>query len=836
MLTWQPVTGVTGYFVYRATSGVWNQTPIGVVSATSYTNSGLTNGTTYAFRVAAYNTDGGAGPQSAEVSAVPMSAPRGLKGEAGDAKVTVSWQASAGALNYTVFRSTSDVDSTFTAIASNVTSVSFVDTGLTNDTRYYYRVRGVAGSSASDLSAKVFATPVPPAPATAPGNLVAAPGNTRVTLTWAAVPGATSYRVFRSTTEVFDRQWLASVTMPTFANTGLPNGTMYSYRVAAVNTGGEGPQTATVRAAATAAPAAPAALKATGGNGQVLIRWAPSNGAITYNVYRGTTPGGQAATPIATGLGGSEFTDAVANGPSYYYKVTALNGGGESPRSPEATAAGEGPAAAVDAATQDAYRLLQQATWGPTLGEIERVKQIGAAAFIDEQLSMPPSVYPDTLLTQPLEMSQEHFMQLALTGPDQLRQRVAWALHKIWVASAVEVPSTRAILTYYRTIMAGAFGNYRDLMYAITLNPAMGRYLNMLNNQSQQATGFPPNENYARELMQLFTLGLTTLNPDGTAVVDSNGAPVPAYTEQDVVELARILTGWTFGDGDPATIPRQLARENYGVQMEAVPTLHDYGPKVFLGHSFPGGQTPQQDLNQALDILYLHSNLGPFVGRQLIQQLVMSNPSPAYVAAVAAAFNAGPVRGSLDAVVRAVLTHPEAASALATSGKLSEPVLFVISPLRAVGATVADYPFMSTMAETLGQKVFFPPSVFSYFSPGYRVRGTAIGNGQPLGGPEFQILTSVTALERANYVGYLLNGNFGTNVTIDYTPFNTRAADPGALVDYCNLVFMGGRMSPAEREVVVAAVRASSTTASVSERVRTAIYVSLVIAQSQVDR
>jgi uncharacterized protein (DUF1800 family) len=489
----------------------------------------------------------------------------------------------------------------------------------------------------------------------------------------------------------------------------------------------------------------------------------------------------------------------------------------------------------VDAATQDAYRVLQQSTWGPTLAAVERVKQIGAAAFIDEQLAMAPSVYPDSLLTQSLEVSQEHFMQLALTGPDQLRQRVAWALHKIWVASAVEVPSTRAILTYYRLLMTGAFGNYRDLMRAITLNPAMGRYLNMLNNQSQQATGFPANENYARELMQLFTLGLTALNPDGTPQVDANGVPVPAYTEQDVAALARILTGWTFGDGDPATIPRQLARENYGVPMEVVLTLHDYSPKTFLGHAIPGGQTPQQDLEQALDILFQHPNIGPFVSRQLIQQLVMSNPSPAYVAAIAAVFNGGS-RGDLAAVVRAILLHPEAASAQATAGKLSEPVLFVISPLRAFGATVADYPFMSTMAETLGQRVFYPPSVFSYFSPGYRVRGTAVGNGLPLGGPEFQILTSVTALERANYVGYLLNGNFGTNVTIDYTQFNARAGDPGALVDYCNLVFMGGRMSTSERDVVVGAVRASSTNASVTERVRTAIYLSLVIAQSQVDR
>jgi uncharacterized protein (DUF1800 family) len=187
-------------------------------------------------------------------------------------------------------------------------------------------------------------------------------------------------------------------------------------------------------------------------------------------------------------------------------------------------------------------------------------------------------------------------------------------------------------------------------------------------------------------------------------------------------------------------------------------------------------------------------------------------------------------------VIRAILLHPEASTATPISGKLAEPVLFVVSPLRALGANVTNQPFMSLWSESMGQRVFFPPSVFSYFSPGYRVRGTAVGNGQPLGGPEFQILTSVTALERANYVGALLGGQLSRDVTIDLTQFSARAADPGALVDYCNLIFLGGRMTAEERRVIISAVRASSTTASATERVRTAIYLSLVIAQSQVDR
>ncbi len=832
VLSWQAVSGATGYLIYRATSGTWSPQPVGVAGTTSYTNTGLANGTLYAYKVAAYNGDG-AGPQSAEVAAMPLAAPTGVKLESGDRQLSVTWHAADGATTYTVYRSTSTTSTSFVPVAANVSALSFVDSGLANGTRYYYRLRAFAPAGTSDMSGMMSAVPVESAPATAPANLTATPGNTRVALAWNAVPGATSYRVYRSTTGEFDRTVLATVTTTTFTNFGLTNGTQYSYRVVGRNTGGDGPFSQ-VAATPLAAPAAPQFLSATGADRRISVKWAPSPGAASYNLYRGTAPGAQGTTPYATGLSPGEFVDTVSNGPTYYYRVTAVNLGGESPRSAEVNAAGDGPPLVVDAATQAAYRLLRQATWGPRPGDVERVKQIGAAAFVDEQLAMAPSTFPDTLLTRPLEVAQEHFMQLALGAPDQLRQRVAWALHKIWVVSAVEVPSSTAIVTYYRLMADGAFGNYRDLMRAVTLNPAMGRYLNMLNNRSQHATGVPPNENYARELMQLFTLGVARLNPDGTPMLDGAGMPLPAYTEQDVAELARILTGWTFGDGNPATTPASLARENYAVPMEAVPALHDPAAKVFLGQTFQAHQSALQDVEQALDVLFNHPNVGPFVSRQLIQQLVTSNPSPSYVAAVAAVFNNPAARGDLRAVVRAILTHPEAGVVTRTSGKLAEPVLFVVATLRALGATATDYPFMSVYAEIMGQRVFYPPSVFSYYSPGFRVRGTNVGSAPPLGGPEFMLLTSVTALERANYVGALLAGRFGTDVAFDLSAFNALAADPGALVDYCNLVLLGGRMAPAERNEIVEAVRASSTTVS-TERVRTAIYLTLVIASSQVD-
>lgn len=493
---------------------------------------------------------------------------------------------------------------------------------------------------------------------------------------------------------------------------------------------------------------------------------------------------------------------------------------------------------AVDDDALRAFRFLRQATWGPRPGQVDALVAGGNNfnAFLNQQFATAPSRYPNTLYNEPIEATQERFMQLALNGPDQLRQRVAWALHKIWVVSAVEVKQADAIVTYQRVLMNGAFGNYRDLMEAVTLNPAMGRYLNMLNNQAERVTGDPPNENYPRELMQLFTLGIPRLNPDGTVMRDEGGAELLAYTETDVKELARILTGWTFGDGDPATIPTGRGDQNWRVPMEAVARFHDRDEKVFLGRTFPAGQSARRDLNEALDVIFDHPNVGPFVARLLIQQLVTSNPSSSYVAAIAAVFNdngAG-VRGDLTAVVRAILLHDEAGLSNEFTGKLSEPVLFVVSQLRALDADVTEYRFMRNQVEDMGQRVFYPPSVFSYFAPGYRVRGTAGPTGAPLGGPEFQILTAVTAMVRANFVGKILDGRFPQQLTIDYAPFASLAATPGALVDYCSRLFMGTRMSPEMRAEILNAVRVSPATAR-RERARTAIYLTLVAAQSQVD-
>jgi fibronectin type 3 domain-containing protein len=834
MLDWAPVRGAHAYRVFRAVAGAWSPEPIATVYFSRFINFRLTNGTVYSYKVVAANRAGN-GPESTIVEATPLAAPTELTATAGDRQITLAWRASPGAMSYAVFRRTKYGH--FSRLGAPSAATTLVDTGLTNGTLYTYRVRALTGNGGSDFSNPAFAIPKTapsPPPSAAPENLSATAGSGQIQLNWNAVAGATEYRVFRTTNGMFGTTPTATVATPGYLNTGLMNGTTYSYRVAAHNAGGDGPFSAVVSAVPGATPSAPTNLSASPGNAMVTLSWTAVANATTYNVYRSTTTNGQANPPLTTGVNTPAFVDSpVTNGTAYFYKVTAVNAFGEGMRSTEVTAspvAPPPPPPSGDPALSSTFRFLRQATWGPRPGDIERVRTLGTDGFFLEQLGAPRSQYPAALFDQSVETAQEQFMAFAMSGQDQLRQRMAWALHKIWVVSAVEVNNSSAILTYHDLLSRGAFGNYRDLMRDVTLNPAMGRYLNMLNNRAESVTGVPANENYARELMQLFTLGTARLSASGTPIVDGTGAPIPTYTEADVKALARLLTGWTFGDGDPNTIPTGGRPENWRVPMEAVARFHDVTAKTFLGRDFPANQTAQQDLDQALDVLFEHANLAPFISRQLIQQFVTSNPSPAYVTSVAAAFNGG-ARGDLSAVIRAILAHPEATT-MSSTGKLAEPVLFAVSMLRALNATVTDHPFMSTRVAEMGQNVFFPPSVFSYFSPGYRVRGTGT---PPLGGPEFQVLTSVTSMERVNFVGSLLGNRFGTDVTVDYAPFTNLAGNAATLVDYCNQLFMGGAMSAEERSEIINAVNVTAAS-NPTERVRTALYLTLSAAQAQVDR
>jgi uncharacterized protein (DUF1800 family) len=486
----------------------------------------------------------------------------------------------------------------------------------------------------------------------------------------------------------------------------------------------------------------------------------------------------------------------------------------------------------VQTTMMDAQRFLRVATWGPTPKSIDRIQKIGVSAFLEEQLNASPSAYPDTLLPKPLEYTQEYFFRLALTGDDQLRQRVAFALSQIFVVSGVEVDCAEAFIPYYRILMNRAFGNFYDLMYDITKNVAMGEYLDMINNK-KSANGQMPNENYARELMQLFTIGLYKLNPDGSQQLDSNRNPIPTYGQSEVLELSRVFTGWTYPDkiaGDPTRINPAY----YVGPMEPVARYHDTGSKKLLdGYVIPAGLSPEEDLVAALKHIFNHPNIGPFISRQLIQHLVTSSPSPAYVSRVAAVFNNNGqgVRGDLRAVVKAILTDPEwlafRLGARHDFGKLQEPALFIISMLRALEASVTDHPFMADLSTEMGQRVFYSPSVFNYFSPGYRIPGTAMN------APEFQILSSATSMSRINFVATLITGGFGSAVRIDYSTLNNLAYEPARLLDRINNILGVGKVTTAMRTALLEAVNQSPTN---QEKVQTALYLVFASPHYQVDR
>src|SRR5262245_25276215 len=298
----------------------------------------------------------------------------------------------------------------------------------------------------------------------------------------------------------------------------------------------------------------------------------------------------------------------------------------------------------------DAVRFLEQATFGPTTDLVEYVQKIGYEAFLEEQFNLPMSDYPELApwpSTRPMDCTgpcqrdnytmyplQAHFFKNALYGRDQLRQRVAFALGQIFVVSGRDVTLSGWMRPYQQLLYAGAFGNYRKLLYDVTLNAAMGNYLDMVNNvKFNPATGIKPNENYAREILQLFSIGLFQLNQDGTYQTDAFGSPLPTYGEDEIEEFSKVFTGWTFapqfGQGIPNYVDPMRVRT-----PEA--TYHDRETKRLLnGVVLPAGQSTVKDLNDATDNIFNHPNVGPFIAKQLIQHLVTSNPSPDYVWRVA---------------------------------------------------------------------------------------------------------------------------------------------------------------------------------------------------------
>ena len=558
--------------------------------------------------------------------------------------------------------------------------------------------------------------------------------------------------------------------------------------------------------------------------------------------------------------------------------LVACGGGG----SGDDSASGNPPPVVVEkpATRQEAARFLTQATFGPTEAEIDSVMAVGYGAWIDAQLALPATSHratweaTDTALKAAgsaagVDQVYETFWRQAISGPDQLRQRVAYALSQIFVislADSVVDDNPRAVAAWLDMLGDQGLGNYRSLLETVSRHPMMGVYLSHLRNQkADPRTGRVPDENFAREVMQLFSIGVVKLDEAGRAGTEAT------YTPADISGLARVFTGfsWTCPDWpDNSCFSRGTANNNTDADrwikpMLGYPQYHSPEEKRFLTAAIApqSPANPDASLKAALDALAAHPNVGPFIGRQLIQRLVTSNPSDAYVTAVSRAFadNGAGVRGDMKAVVKAVLMHPEARAVSDRSGKVREPVLRLAALLRAfdyksesgswrVGNT--DNP-----ASSLGQTVLRAPSVFNFWRPGYVAPGSKAA-AAGLVAPELQGMHETTTAGYVNYMRDVVSGGIGPNgasgrrdIQPDFTPELALAERPAELVDrVLGRLGVGPPPAALKNEIVGAvtsiAVPALNATASNQRavdnarraRVNTAVLLAVVSPEFQVQR
>jgi uncharacterized protein (DUF1800 family) len=498
----------------------------------------------------------------------------------------------------------------------------------------------------------------------------------------------------------------------------------------------------------------------------------------------------------------------------------------------------------------EASRFLTQASFGPTEAEIDRVMALGYSGWIDDQFAKPAHSHRTTweaadAAAKALDPNGgafqdgliNSFWKAAIAGEDQLRQRVAFALSQILVISMQAdglSDNPQAVAAYYDMLGDKGLGTYRELLQAVSLHPMMGRYLSHLRNQkANAATGRVPDENYAREVMQLFSIGLHELNDDGSAKMNGT-VPIETYTPADIAGLAKVFTGWSwdcplypsntcFNNGSQNN---QTYADRYWRPMVGYPNYHSMEAKSFLGTTIAAQSTadPNASLQAALDRIANHANVGPFIGRLLIQRLVTSNPSPAYVAAVAARFNdngAG-VRGDMKAVVKAILLHPEARTVSSTSGKVREPVLRLSAFVRAFGhrSDTGSYRVGNTdnPGTALAQTVLRSPTVFNFYRPGFVAPGSqAAAAGLVV--PEMQIASETTAAGYVNYIRDAVSQGVGQfNGTVNGVVLNRRdlqpdfaaeiamASDGAALVERMNTRLMYGTMPDALKTEIQGAV------------------------------
>ncbi len=525
----------------------------------------------------------------------------------------------------------------------------------------------------------------------------------------------------------------------------------------------------------------------------------------------------------------------------------AACGGGGSDNAAPAPSPPPSPSPGKPASLNDAARFLTQATPGFTRADLDSLYRSGSYTdWLNAQFSMPRSQsHYDWLVAKGYNSAgninnaqglDNTIWRKLIASPDALRQRVVLALSELCVVSVLGINAPWrqfAVASYLDILEANAFGNYRTLLGQISLSPAMGYYLTFRGNaKANPATGSQPDENYARELMQLFTIGLLQLNPDGSPQT-SGGKPVETYTQADVSGLARVFTGWDLDtSGFTSPYPPDVLRR----PMVQVAGRYETGSKAFLGTTVAQGASATDSLNTALDTLFNHPNLPVFVGRQMIQRLVTSNPSAAYVTRVAAAFanNGSGVRGDMKALLTAILLDPEARDATLAAtpdfGKLREPVVRLLNWARAYQVSSASDAWslgdLTDPGTRLGQSPMHSPSVFNFFRPGYVPPDTAL-SAQGLAGPEFQITTEVSVAGYVNFMQQLIGSSATGDLKADYGTLLPLATNSAGLLAEINQVLAAGALSPATLAQIQSAVDAVPPATPAAQLNR--IYIALLL-------
>lgn len=536
-------------------------------------------------------------------------------------------------------------------------------------------------------------------------------------------------------------------------------------------------------------------------------------------------------------------------------------GGGGSPPPPPPTPT------VTPLSTNEAARLLEQASFGVSDASLAAAQTSDAAGWVTDQLSQPQFAttmlsYVDARLVQMKATNTgtkllpnqfyEGFYQRAVTASDQLRQRMRFALSQIFVISLADPvieDDIRGAASYYDMLGANAFGNYRTLLEAVTLHPMMGIYLTYIGNQKEDpAVGRTPDENYAREIMQLMSIGLYMMNIDGTPKLDGAGQPIPTYTQEDVAGLAKVFTGISWFSPTPSNTTFAGGSRNANADVTPMifySSFHSTSEKKFLGVTIPASSTADiaGDLKIALDTIANHPNVGPFMAIRLIQQFVTSNPSPAYVQRVATVFNNNGqgVRGDLAAVIRAVILDPEARDMSVVSsptfGKIREPVIRLTNWMRAFAATTqsGNWMMVPMSANTqLSQSPLASPSVFNFWRPGYVPPNTQMGS-RNLVVPELQVVDEVSVAGYLNTIQDAINNGIGqsNDIRSSFSNETAIANDASALADRLNKLLFYGQMSATLKQRIVEGVNAvnipttGDTGSALLNRARIAVFLAL---------